>query len=212
MKLLVTAGPTREPIDPVRFIGNRSSGRFGLALARAARDRGHDVTLLLGPGPAEAEIPEGCARERFESASDLEALIAHHFPACDVLLMAAAVADRRPAQRYARKLAREGGELETLSLEPTPDLVARAAAGRAPGQRVVAFALEAADELQRRAERKLARKGVDALWANPLPAMEGETMEGLWLTAAGRPERLAPTEKPAAAAWLIERVERLAAR
>src|SRR5688500_18593761 len=107
MRTLITAGPTREPIDAVRYISNRSSGKMGVALAAAAVAAGHEVTLLLGPGlPTEAE-PAGCRTIRFESAGDLQRLLESHWPTHDTLLMAAAVADYRAAAVHHGKLPRD---------------------------------------------------------------------------------------------------------
>ena len=202
MHVLITAGPTQEPIDDVRFIGNRSSGRMGLALARAAADAGHAVTLLLGPITQPPDLPPRVAVHRFRTTAELGALLEAHGPACDLLLMAAAVADFRPAAPVAGKLAR--GERLTLELEPTPDLVAAFAARAAPHQRVVAFALEPAADLLPRATAKLRRKGVHAIVANPLDTMDADTINGTLIRADGTPTLLSPYTKAAFAAWLID--------
>ncbi len=221
MRLLITAGPTREPIDDVRFISNRSSGRMGTALAHAAADAGHDTTLLLGPAPVHSSLAQRVRLIRFETCADLEALLDAHFPACDVLVMAAAVADYRPTQRAPGKLARGDAADLTLRLEPTPDLVAHVAAGKRADQRVVAFALEDPAQLEARAAAKMRRKGVDAIVANPLGTMEADDIAPLLLTADGR--RLAPPagpgpagtnapqtpqslSKPGFAQWLVSRL------
>ena len=99
--MLITAGPTREPIDAVRYVANRSSGRLGVCLAAAARDAGWDVTLLLGPGSVPA--PDGVRTCSFETTAELASLLEEHFPRCDVLIMAAAVADYRPRRVAAAK-------------------------------------------------------------------------------------------------------------
>ena len=108
MKVLITAGPTREPIDAVRFIGNRSSGKMGIAIARAAAEAGHDVTLLLGPAelPADLAGTERIRVYRFESTAELKQLLEAHFRSCDLLIMAAAVADYRPITVQEGKLER----------------------------------------------------------------------------------------------------------
>ena len=207
MHLLITAGPTREPIDAVRFIGNRSSGRMGLALARAATLAGHQVTLLLGPIDQPPAMPGELVIHRFETTAELGQLLQEHLPACDALIMAAAVADYTVADPSRDKLPRAGER--TLTLTPTPDLVAAAAAQRRPGQVIVAFALEPAERLPSRAMDKLRRKGVDAIVANPLETMDAGDVTATLLTAAG--ERHAPgaMSKDAFAKWLIEQVERL---
>lgn len=209
MHVLITAGATREPIDAVRFISNRSSGAMGVALAQAACDAGHTVTLLLGHGPAEPEARAGLRVVRFTSTADLSERLAEHFPGCDVLVMAAAVSDYRPASATTGKRPRSADPAErwTLTLEPTPDLLAQVAGGKRPGQKVVAFALEEPAQLEARAAEKLARKGADAVVANPLGTMESDEIEATWLTASGEREGLARMTKPAFAGWLISRLE-----
>src|SRR5690606_19807533 len=122
MKLLITAGPTREPIDAVRFISNRSTGKMGLALAQAGAAVGHDVTLLLGPGPERRDELAGVRTYRFESSAELKQLLEAHFRGCDVLIMAAAVSDYRPVQVSEGKLPSDKQRGIMLHLEPTPDL------------------------------------------------------------------------------------------
>lgn len=209
MRMLVTAGPTWEPIDAVRYVGNRSSGKLGLALMAAARERGHDVTALLGPGvvapPAEASV----AVARFESAADLEALLRERFPDHDTLVMAAAVADYRPRHRQAGKVPRRAAARLTIELEPTPDLVAAVAGRRRPGQRIVAFALEESATLEDRARAKLAAKSVDAIVANPLGTMGSDRISAVWLRPGMPVERAGPMAKADFARWLVGRVEAL---
>src|SRR5690606_25411685 len=113
-----------EPIDAVRYVSNRSSGTMGIALTRAAIDAKHDVTLLLGPGPRDSDLPRDCRIYRFESSAELKQLLEAHFADCDVLIMAAAVSDYRPAFVREGKLAREPDQPLLLELQPTPDLVA----------------------------------------------------------------------------------------
>lgn len=205
MRILLTAGPTWEAIDAVRYLGNRSSGKLGLAIAAAALKVGHEVTLLLGPGVAEPTAHGALHVHRFESCADLQQLLETHFPACDVLVMAAAVADYRPKHVIDGKRPRQGGW--SLELEPTPDLVAALARTKRPAQRIVAFALEETGVLQQRAADKLRRKGVDALVANPLGTMGAQDIEPTWLSAAG--ETLTPGKmlKPVFARWLLGRIE-----
>jgi phosphopantothenoylcysteine decarboxylase/phosphopantothenate--cysteine ligase len=206
MRLLITAGPTREPIDAVRFIGNRSSGRMGLALAEAARAAGHEVTLLLGPVEVRGDFGD-IELHRFETTDELRALLAQHFPACDVLVMAAAVADYRPTQVVPWKMPRESsGKALTLPLQPTPDLVAEVAAARRPQQLIIAFALEAQDQLEQRAADKLARKGVQAIIANPLETMDAPDVTAVVLWADGRRDAPGPMSKGEFARWLIGRI------
>src|SRR3954464_10170631 len=106
MRVLITAGPTYEPIDPVRFIGNRSSGQMGAALARAARDAGHEVTLILGP--VTAPMPDDVRRIDVFSSGDMHDAVLREYPAHDLLIMAAAVADFRPKNVQMKKVERGG--------------------------------------------------------------------------------------------------------
>ena len=207
-RLLITAGPTREPIDAVRFIGNRSSGKLGIALARAATDHGHDVTLLLGPVTTPVDLPESIRVGRCASTAVLQALLAEHFAACDVLIMAAAVADYRPAQAIGDKLPRSAGKNLTMTLEPTPDLVGSLAPTARADQRIIAFALEPADTLTQRAQAKLQRKGVHAIVANPLETMDSDTIQPTWITR----DQCEPADRMSKqdfARWLLERVDQL---
>ena len=203
-RVLVTAGPTREPIDAVRFVSNRSSGAMGMAIADAAAEAGCDVTLLLGPVLAPTTLGERVTVERFSSTADLQALLAEHFPACELLIMAAAVADYRMRQVSAGKAARSGSL--KLELEATPDLVAEVAQRKRDDQRIVAFALEEAEAMEGRAVEKMRRKGVDAIVANPLATMEDGRVDAVYLTAAGERERPGLMSKPDFARWLVRRV------
>ena len=204
MRVLITAGPTRERIDAVRFISNRSSGRMGVSIAEAAREAGHEVVLLLGPSCV--TLVEGVTVERFESVADLAGLLDKHFEACDILIMAAAVADYRVAKVAGGKLKRAGRL--TLELEATEDLVAQCAASKRAGQKIIAFALEEAAALEGRAREKMHRKGMDAIVANPLETMEGGKIEAAVLTKDGRSllSGEGTVEKEAFARWLVGRL------
>jgi phosphopantothenoylcysteine decarboxylase / phosphopantothenate---cysteine ligase len=163
LRVLVTAGGTREPIDSVRFIGNRSSGRMGLALAEEATRRGADVTLIAAN--VTIPLPVGIETVTVESTRELDAVVRERFPSVDVLIMAAAPADFRPKEVGEGKLNREGAGLE-MQLEPTEDIVASVAAGRRPDQTVVGFAAEHGDGAVERGRAKLSRKGLDAVVVN----------------------------------------------
>ena len=154
LKLLVTAGPTREPIDPVRFVSNRSSGKMGYALAEAARDRGARVTLLAGP--TGLPRPHGVRVLDFSRADELHALLVQEFPECDGLVMAAAVADFIP-QESPERLHRADGPKD-LHLSPGRDVLASLRPLKR-GQTVVAFAAETAENLEESARRKMEAKG-----------------------------------------------------
>jgi phosphopantothenoylcysteine decarboxylase/phosphopantothenate--cysteine ligase len=172
-RVVITAGPTREPIDDVRFIGNRSSGKMGVALASAALARGAAVTLLAGPGtPALAAGPAALTRVDFESAADLERALASAAPQADAVVMAAAVADFRPRERAAGKLSRRNAPELSLELAAVPDLLAGLGRARGNGRPyLVGFAAEVAGEtLDARATAKLREKGCDAIVANDVSA------------------------------------------
>ena len=166
VRVLVTAGGTREPIDSVRYVGNRSSGRMGLAVAEEAARRGAEVTLIAAnvalPSPAGVRCVD------VETADQLEAACRAEFPACDALVMAAAVADFRPAAPVDDKIKKAGREGLTLELEPTTDVLAAVAAERRPDQVLVGFAAEHGDGAVARAAEKLERKRLDAVVVNDI--------------------------------------------
>jgi len=211
-RLLVTAGPTHEPIDEVRFLGNRSSGRLGIEIAAEAARRTWPTTLLLGPVDAAVDLPEHVRVRRFTTSRDLESALSRHAGDTDLLIMAAAVADHRPVGVHPGKLRRDGDRI-ALELEAVPDLVAGVAAARPRGDTpprptIVAFALEPADELEVSARRKLRRKGVEAIIANPIETLASDVIEATLLRADGeirRPTTTAgPPTKKAFAAWLLD--------
>lgn len=159
--VLVTAGGTREAIDPVRFIGNRSSGRMGYALAEAARRRGARVILVSAPVALSA--PAGCEVVSVVSASEMRRAVMERLPEASIVVMAAAVSDYRVKDVAGQKLKRSG--TRTLELEPTEDILAEVAAKRRAGMLVVGFAAET-EQVLANARAKLERKGVDAIVAN----------------------------------------------
>lgn len=163
-RLLVTAGGTREPVDPVRYLGNRSSGRMGFAIAAAARDRGADVVLIAAP--TSLPTPEGVRRVDVGTALEMDAAVREQGADRDVVVMVAAVADFRPAAPSDRKI-RRGDGVPSLELVANPDVLAGVIQRRGDGPRplVVGFAAETGDLLAG-ARRKLAEKGVDLLVAN----------------------------------------------
>ncbi len=161
-RLVITAGPTREPLDPVRVLTNRSSGRMGYAVAAAGFARGADVRLISGP--TELVSPPGVAVERIETAEELEAAVEAHLPAAHVLVMAAAPGDFRVAEPSATKRARSAGPVD-VRVEPTSDILAATVGARPEGLVVVGFALET-DDGPCRAERKLLDKRLDLIVLN----------------------------------------------
>jgi phosphopantothenoylcysteine decarboxylase/phosphopantothenate--cysteine ligase len=207
-RVLVTAGGTREPLDDVRFLGNRSSGRMGAALAAEASARGAEVVTVLANGTVR---PESGVVVEVETAEELgrEALARADW--ADVVLMAAAVADYRPAQRESGKRERSGGW--SLELEPTEDVLAALAARRRPGQVLVGFAAESGADIER-AEGKRVRKGVDLIVLNDVSrgdiGFDAEHNEVALVSAEGV-DHVARAPKRAIAGAVLDRVERLLA-
>ena len=203
-RVLVTAGPTEEPIDAVRFIGNRSSGRMGLAVALAFAEAGCPVTLLLGPVRSEVPVHPRLACLRFRTAAELATMLGGAWPAHEVLVMAAAVADFRPVAVAPGKIARAGGL--DLRLEPVPDLLA--GLPRRPGAVRIGFALEEPGRLRERALGKLAAKDLDAVVANPLETMESGSVDATLFWRDGHEERAGAgaIDKRDFARWLAGRI------
>jgi phosphopantothenoylcysteine decarboxylase / phosphopantothenate---cysteine ligase len=210
LRVLVTAGGTREPIDPVRFVGNRSSGRMGLALAAAAARRGAEVTLIA----ANVALPEPAGVRRIDvgTAAELAEATAAEFPSSQVLLMAAAPADFRPRQAAEGKI-RRGDESLDLSLEPTEDILATVSEQRADGQTVVGFAAETGEGLES-ARAKLERKGADMIVLNdvsdPEIGFESERNAVTLVTAGGERE-VGIDSKEAVAETILDGVDGLRA-
>jgi phosphopantothenoylcysteine decarboxylase/phosphopantothenate--cysteine ligase len=161
-KILVTAGGTREAIDPVRFIGNKSSGKQGIAIAEAALARGAEVTLIAANCALESSSK--IRRIDVESTAELQDQLESHFPECDALFMAAAIADARPAEFSADKIKKDG--FDEIALTKNPDLLATLASAKRSLQVVVAFAAETADDSQVLAREKMQRKGTDLIYLN----------------------------------------------
>jgi phosphopantothenoylcysteine decarboxylase / phosphopantothenate---cysteine ligase len=210
LRVLVTAGGTREQIDSVRFIGNSSSGRMGFALAQAARMRGAEVTLVAANVGVEA--PADVTVHRVRSAAELERACEQEFPTCDVLLMAAAVADFRPASQVDGKIKKGGHSHLTIELEATPDVLCGLSARRRPGQTLVAFAAEHGADGLEHARAKLVGKGVDAVVFNDISradiGFESTANEVTILTSAGD-EPVPLAAKEIVAEWILDTVERL---
>ncbi|MBC8328000.1 MAG: phosphopantothenoylcysteine decarboxylase [Planctomycetes bacterium] len=191
MRILVTAGPTREDLDPVRYLSNRSSGRMGYALAAALQRLGHQVVLVSGP--VELEPPAGVERVPVWSARDMLAACRERWPDMDGLAAVAAVADYRPAKRARGKLKRAEGEGRSLELVPNPDIV-RTLARRKGDRRVLGFALESSRG-RAHARRKLVDKHLDWIALNG-PEAQGASEATLLLLGADGSERdLGPARK-----------------
>lgn len=203
-RVLITAGGTREAIDPVRYIGNRSSGKMGHALARAARAMGAEVALVTAS--TQLSIPFGVEGVRVESAAQMLDAVSQRFDACTMLICAAAVADYAPAHPAPHKLSKADGELTHIDLVKTADILAEMS--RVKGKRVViGFAAETND-LVRRARAKLERKGCDAIVANDVSRAEStfgsDTNAVTWVSSQGV-EELPCTGKQALAFELLRR-------
>jgi phosphopantothenoylcysteine decarboxylase/phosphopantothenate--cysteine ligase len=207
--VLVTAGPTREPVDPVRFISNRSSGKMGVAIAEAAWRRGADVTLVAGP--LEVAVSSGVRVQRVETTDQMSDAIGKLLPHEDVLIMAAAPADFRPTKAATDKIKRATGTT-TIDLEATADILAGTRELRKKDATVVGFALETR-ELVANAEKKLAEKGLDLVVANdalePGAGFGGDTNKVTFVYPNGSRESLAMMSKQAVADELLDRIERI---
>jgi phosphopantothenoylcysteine decarboxylase/phosphopantothenate--cysteine ligase len=167
-RLLVTAGPTREPLDPARCLTNPSSGRMGVILAQAARLRGAEVTLVHGPLAVDPQLLEGLRCEPVQTAAEMEQALVRLQPGADAIAMAAAVADHRRQEPLAQKLSKEALQRELASgWQAVPDLLAGLVARRPAGQRILGFAAQSGEVLPE-ARAKWARKGCDLLFANPI--------------------------------------------
>jgi phosphopantothenoylcysteine decarboxylase/phosphopantothenate--cysteine ligase len=205
MHVLVTAGGTREPIDPVRFVGNRSSGKQGHALAAEAAARGAKVTLV---STVDLPVPPHADVVRVETAAEMEEAVHAAEASADVVVMAAAVADFRPAQVADRKLKKQAGVPE-ITLEPTPDILAGLGARKRPGQTIVGFAAET-DEVRQNAAAKLAAKGIDLIVANdvstPGAGFEHDTNQVVIMDADGTEREVPLADKRAIARAVFDAV------
>lgn len=163
-RVLVTAGPTREYLDPVRFLSNPSTGKMGLAIAKAAWQRGAEVTLILGP--CETKVPDYINHVPVVSAEEMLEAVLSHLANTDLLFMTAAVADYRPKCEAAEKIKKTQSDLSTLELTRNPDILLQVKAVRRPEQIIVGFAAETAADLVELAKKKLTAKGLDYIVAN----------------------------------------------
>jgi phosphopantothenoylcysteine decarboxylase/phosphopantothenate--cysteine ligase len=211
MRILVTAGPTREPIDPVRFISNRSSGKMGYAVAAEAAKRGHTVRLVSGP--VSLAVPAGVERALVVTAEEMLEAVVERLGWCEALIMAAAVADWRPREVSPRKIRKDQMRM-SLELERTPDILSRVKDGK--GSRLhVGFAAETHEVLES-AQRKLASKGLDLIVANdvsqPDAGFEVDTNRVCLIGADGTREELPVMAKSAVAGRILDWIERRSGR
>jgi len=208
-RIVVTAGPTREPIDPVRFISNRSSGRMGIAVAEAAVRRGAAVHLIAGP--LSVPLPHGCAVTAVETTEELAQAVRQALPGSDALVMAAAPADFRVARPAVSKI-KKGDGPPRLELFPATDVLAATRDVRPPGCVVVGFALET-DDLETNARSKLMAKDLDLIVANPAGSPDAgfgaHTNRVTLLSRSGDVDRLPLMSKDAVARVLLDRVAEL---
>ena len=200
-RIVITAGPTHEPIDPVRFIGNRSSGKMGIALAREAARRGAEVTLVLGP--TSLDVPGGMECVRVQTAAEM-------LQAADAAICAAAVADYTPAAPADHKLKKANERLDRIGLVETVDILAELS--RQKGERrVIGFAAET-DNVVEYAQRKLARKGCDAIIANDVSRADsgfGTDTNKAWIVSTAGTQELPVLTKPQLADTILDLLQKL---
>lgn len=211
VRILVTAGGTREAIDPVRFVGNRSSGKMGYAVAAAAARRGATVTLVTTVG---RDVPAGVEVVAVESAEEMADAVLGRFPRTDAVVMAAAVADFRPKAVAGEKI-KKGDGVPEIVLEPTPDILRALGERKGPGQFLVGFAAET-ERVREHAAAKAQAKRVDLMVANDVSAadsgFEVDTNRATLLDSAGRVEELPLMTKDALAGQILDRIAAALAR
>jgi phosphopantothenoylcysteine decarboxylase/phosphopantothenate--cysteine ligase len=208
-RVVVTAGPTREPLDPVRFISNRSTGKMGVALAKAALRRGADVTFIAGA--ITVASPHGATTVHVERTAEMKDEVVKVLPSADVLIMAAAPADFRPVKAAESKIKKRGA-LEPIQLTMNDDILKSTISSRKPGAVIVGFALET-DDLIANAKSKLDAKSLDMVVANDAKQHDGafgaDTNRVTILRHGKEPESLALMTKDAVADAILDRVESL---
>jgi len=205
LHFLVTAGPTREFLDPIRYLSNRSSGRMGYAIADAARGISSRVTLISGP--TALQPPKGIEFVSVTTGEEMAEAVWSRFDTADICIMAAAVCDFRPKKMEKRKI-KKGAFVGALELEATPDILAELGRRR-KSQILVGFAAET-DNIEKHAREKLARKKLDFIVANDTSAFDAETSRVTFITRDGKTERLSEMPKIAVAKLIIERAMQLA--
>lgn len=204
-KVLVTAGPTREPIDPVRYVSNASSGRMGYAIARAAKRRGAEVVLVSGP--SSVNRPPGIAFVPVVTADEMHEACVSYYPQSTLVIMAAAVADYRPRKSYPKKVKKEAASL-AVDMERTEDVLKYMGRKKKSGQFLVGFALETED-LEENARKKLKDKNLDLVVANLPAGLDSETNQVTIINRDGDTEVLPPMKKDEVADRILDNVVRL---
>jgi len=206
-KVLITAGGTREAIDPVRFIGNRSSGKMGLALARQALDRGAEVRVVLAD--ARIDFPKEAALEKVSSALEMKKTVLKHFDWADIVIMAAAISDFKPAVEAKDKIKKGTGDRipdteAAIKLERTDDILQEL--GKKKGSKtLIGFSVESKD-LIKNSKRKLKEKNLDLIVANPVEAFESDESEAVLMSSGGRSVKLKKQDKAKLAASILDSV------
>jgi phosphopantothenoylcysteine decarboxylase/phosphopantothenate--cysteine ligase len=202
VRFLITAGPTREPIDPVRYLSNRSSGKMGYAIAEAAIEAGHEVVLISGP--VDVDRPRGAAVVSVSTSDEMFAAVRQHISACDILVMCAAVADYKPA-RISKNKIKKRGENISLELVPTRDILASLPKDRP--YLVVGFAAET-ENVEDNARKKLEQKNCDVVVANDVSrvdsGMESDENEVEIFFRSGEMEKISRASKKIVARDLIK--------
>lgn len=201
-KVLVTAGPTREAIDPVRYVSNSSSGKMGYALARAARRRGAEVVLVSGP--SHLPVPSGVTFVPVRTAEEMCDACVRHFPQSTIVVMAAAVADYRPTKSYPSKVKKDARVL-SIEMERTQDVLKTLGSKKKAAQTLVGFALET-DNIEENARKKLREKNLDLVVANTPAGLDSDTNEVTIIGTSGKDERLPALSKDEIADRILDRV------
>lgn len=204
IRFLITAGPTREFLDPIRFLSNRSSGKMGYAIAEAAHMISKHVTLVSGP--TALTPPQGAEFISVTTAQEMAEAVWGRFGVVDVCIMAAAVCDFRPKNKATSKI-KKGAFEGTLELEPTPDILTELGR-RKKSQVLVGFAAET-DDIESKAREKLTRKGLDFIVANDARAFDADTNQVAFIGREGEIERLPNLPKGEVAKAIVERAVRL---
>jgi len=200
-KVIVTAGPTRETIDPVRYISNRSSGKMGHAIAMEAMKRGADVTLISGPTSQKA--PEGVDFVAVNTASEMAKEVFGRFDGSDIVVMASAVSDFRPARTQSKKI-KKSSKNSSLELEATTDIL-KELGKKKDGQILIGFALET-DNLEENALKKLKDKNLDLIVANDETAFDSDSNKVTMITREGKPEDLPKMSKTEVANRILDKI------
>jgi phosphopantothenoylcysteine decarboxylase/phosphopantothenate--cysteine ligase len=208
VRFVVTAGPTREPIDPVRYLSNRSSGKMGYAIAEAAIEAGHEVVLISGP--VSFDPPAGAQLISVSTSDDMHAAVDRHLDDCDVVVMCAAVADYKPVKVFAQKIKKQNALLQ-LELVPTRDILASLGKQDRP-YLLVGFAAETND-VEENAQKKLREKNCDMIVANDVSGadsgMESDNNEVTIFFRSGEKEKISRDSKKNVARELVKKISNM---